>query len=335
MKTIKVKLKDAEKTKKELIQKRILSTNHKIIKEKNHIYFPVTKTLKGYEYEEKEFEETKSKDKDLRTLIKKHFTEEELKKLKTSFDVIGEIAILEIDEELRKKEKIIADTLLKSHKSIKTVLRKDDKHEGEYRTQKMKWLAGKKTKETTHKENNVTLKLNVETVYFSPRLATERKRIAEQVRKGEEILVMFSGCAPYPCVLSKNTDAKHITGIELNPEGHEYAKKNVAINKLKNITLINDDVKKACKKMTKKYDRILMPLPKNAEDFLEPALHVAKKNTTIHFYNFLHETEFEEAERKVKEACKKKKLKYKKKKLIKAGQQSPRTYRICLDFEVY
>ena len=84
----------------------------------------------------------------------------------------------------------------------------------------MVFLAGFDTKETIHKENNVRLKLNVEEVYYSARYSTERKRIMQLVKPGEDILIMFSGAAPFVCVLSKNTKAKEIIGIELNPIGH-------------------------------------------------------------------------------------------------------------------
>jgi len=88
------------------------------------------------------------------------------------------------------------------------------------------------------KENNIRLKLDIEKVYFSPRLSLERMRIAELVNtsksresknkkseKKEDILVMFSGCAPYCCVIAKNAKTKvnSVIGIEINPEGHKYA----------------------------------------------------------------------------------------------------------------
>jgi len=261
-------------------------------------------------------------------LLKKELTKAEQSELKTAFDAIGDIAILEIDDELRHKERFIAQTLLKCQKNIKTVLRKDSAHEGEFRTQKLRWLAGQKKKETMHKESNCRLKLNVEKVYFSPRMSNERLRIVEQVKKGENILVMFSGCAPYPCVLGRNTKAAHITGIEINPLGHEYGLENVKLNKLKNVTLYNGDVRDI--KLDKKFDRILMPLPRDAESFLDVALSYAKTGTLIHFYDFLHEDDFDLAKDKVKKACKKAKCKILR--LVKCGQYSPRTFRICVDF---
>ena len=109
------------------------------------------------------------------------------------------------------------------------------------------------------------------------------------------------------------------------------------MNKLTNVGLINGDVKKIVPKLIKlekKFDRILMPLPKHAEDFLGEALAVSKKGTTIHFYNFLHEKEFDKAKQMVKKASTKAKKSYKVIKFTKCGQHSPGTYRICLDFKI-
>jgi tRNA (guanine37-N1)-methyltransferase len=203
----------------------------------------------------------------------------------------------------------------------------------------MKYLAGVDTKETTYKENSVTLKLDVEKVYFSIRLGNERKRIMRLVKPHEEILVMFSGCAPYPVVLSKNTEAKHITGIEINPDGHKYGLENIKLNKIKNVDLICGDVHEVIPKLKKDnpklaYDRIVMPLPKTADEFLSDALTVAEKGTVIHFYDFLPETQFDEATTKIAEACKKKGLKHKIIAVFKCGQHAPYIYRICVDFEI-
>ncbi|MGV8169367.1 MAG: class I SAM-dependent methyltransferase [Candidatus Nanoarchaeia archaeon] len=336
---LKVKLQDAEKAKKKIIEEDVLDQNYVLEKTKEYLIFPLKRKpkFKGKEFElvEKEFQKKdKIPAKDLKVLLKDKLSAEEFESLKTSFDAVGTIAILEIDDDLRKKEKIIAEALLESNPNIKTVLRKDDKHGGEFRTQKMVWLAGEKTKETIHKENGVLLKLNVETVYFSARLSTERKRIAELVKPGEEILVMFSGCAPYVCVLAKNTPAKNVLGIEINPEGQKYGLENLKLNKIKNAELICGDVKKEAPKLNRTFDRILMPLPKSAGDFLDSALLLSKKGTIIHFYYFLPEDQFAEAERLVDEACKRAGKKWKKITLVKCGQHAPRVFRICLDFQV-
>jgi len=268
--------------------------------------------------------------------LKQELTEEEQSNLKTAFDMVGDIAILEIDDELRHKETFIAETLLSCQKNIHTVLRKDSAHEGEFRTQNFKFLAGEDKRETIHIENKTRLKLNVETVYFSPRMSTERMRITELIKPDEKILVLFCGCAPYPCTIGKNTEAGEIVGVEINPEGHKYGLENIKLNKLENVRLYNGDARVVVDSelQDEKFDRILMPLPRGGEDFLDVALSVAKKGSVIHFYDFLHEDDFPMAEEKVAKACKAMGLNYKIIGLFKCGQYSPRTFRICLDFQV-
>jgi tRNA (guanine37-N1)-methyltransferase len=271
----------------------------------------------------------------LKQALKGKLTKKEFENLVTSYDIIGDIAIIEIPTKLEKKEKLIAETLLNLHKQIKVVVKKAGIHRGIYRRQKLKILAGEKRKTTEYKENNVRIKLHIEDVYFSPRLATERKRIAELVKSGEEILVMFSGCAPYPLVIAKNTKSKEIYAIEINPIAHKFALENVKLNKLNNIKLFLGDVRMIIPTIKKKFDRILMPLPLTGENFLDIALTAAKKKAIFHFYDFLKEDEFYLAKEKIKKVCDAAKRKFKILRIVKAGQIKPREYRICVDFSVY
>ncbi len=89
--------------------------------------------------------------------------------------------------------------------------------------------------------------------------------------------------------------------------------------------------------MLKKYlifDRIIMPLPRGGENFLDVALRASQKGTIIHFYDFLHEDDFNLAKEKVRKACAKAKRKHKILDMVKCGQYSPRTFRVCLDFMI-
>lgn len=332
---VKVPLRKAEKIKNYLIKNRLVNFDYVSIREKDYMIFPVTKKFfkLGIKFVDEEFEKKEKKD-SFKDILEKELTTKELEFLKTAHDVVGTIAILEIPEELVEKEKFIAEALLKTNKNIKTVLKKAGEHSGVYRTQKMKWLTGEKTKVSVHKENNVRIKVDVEKVFFSARLGTERKRIMKQIKKGEEVMVLFSGCAPYVCVFAKNTEAKNVYGVELNPIGHKLGLENVKLNKLTNVELIEGDVKKIAPTLHKKFDRISMQLPKNAADFLPEAFLLSKTGTTIHFYDFLHENDFDQAEEKIAKACKKARLKYKILGLHKCGQFSPEKFRVCLDFRI-
>lgn len=248
------------------------------------------------------------------------------------FDSIGDIVIV---KEVGRKECL---ELLKKT-NAKTVVRKAGEYEGRYRVMPIKVVCGEKKTETIHKENGVEVKLDLKTCYFSPRLQNERMRIAKQVKKGENVLVMFSGIGIYLLVIAKHSEAREITGIELNKHAHRYAEWNC--RRYANIKLYCGDVKKVVPKILKerkselfKFDRIVMPLPKTGEKFLDLALSAIKKKGIIHFYDFCKEGDFpgktiEEA----KKACKKKRIKMKVLNCVKCGQYAPGKFRVCLDFK--
>lgn len=344
--TLKVQIREAEKWKKYLVEHSLMDEKYRPKKENDSMYYPLIKTFDLDDMtanESMEFVDADLEKKEIRgTLkdnLKRHLSDNEFEFLQTAHDIIGTIAILEIPEELKDREKIIAETLLKINPLIKTVLKKATSHEGTFRTQKMTFLVGEDTKEAMYRENGVVLKLNVEDVYFSARLSNERLRVANLVQNGEDILVMFSGCAPYPLVLSKKTGAKHILGIEINPQGHKYGLENIKLNKIKNIDLICGDVREILPQLKKKnpdlkFDRILMPLPKTADEFLDDALRVSKKGTVIHFYDFLDEKNFDEAVNKINTACKNRGLDCEILNIVKCGQHAPHIFRICVDFKV-
>lgn len=343
--TIKIPLKNAEYWKTYLVDNNLFDKSYRFSKDNAFIYFAVIKKFNSarldsdnVEFIDKDILSVKTIG-SLKDNLKNSLTAEEFEFVKTSHDIIGTIAILEIPKNLEPKEELIAETLLKINKKLRTVLRKSESHSGIFRTQKMEYLAGINTKETMYMENSIKIKLDVEKVYFSIRLSNERKRISKLVRSGEDILVMFSGCAPYPLVLSKKTTAKHILGIEINPDGHNYGLENIKLNKIKNVDLICGDVKDVVPKLlienpSLKFDRIIMPLPKTADEFLDEALSVSKTGTVVHFYDFLPDGEFEDALLKIDAACKKRILNHKILDIVRCGQHSPKFFRICVDFEI-
>ncbi len=335
--TIKIKKQDAENVRKLLAEKDLIVPGYKTTADNEHVYIAVNAKVKSvfpdFEIVEKELEKVEPKQ-NLIEMLKKHLSDDELDKFISSYDMIGNIVIIDIPDELSQKQNVIGECLLKVNPIIKTVFKKSGIHKGEFRTQKLELIAGENTKETIHKENSVRIKLNVEKVYYSPRSATERKRIAGLVKTNENVLVMFSGCGPFVLVISKNTEAKKVVGIELNPIAHEYAQENVILNKLDNVELQQGDVKEIVPKLGK-FDRILMPLPKTSEDFLDIALNAADNGTIIHFYDFSKEEKFpEKSIEKIKTVCDKKKIQFKVLDSVKCGVYSPGVIRICIDFKI-
>ena len=338
MKGIIAKPKKLESLKKELHSKSIALKGEKIIKKGTDYIIPIIddypKSLdNSYKIVDISAKRS-SKLKSFKELAKEIVPNEKFTLLKTAYDMLGSIGILEIDKELYSYKRKLGEALLKSNKNLKTALRKSGSHEGDYRIQSFEYLAGEKTTIALHKENNVSIALDISKMYFSPRLSTERKRISQLIKPQEDVLVMFSGCAPYVCVISKNTPASSVLGVEINKEAHIYGLRNIEKNKIKNAELMNGDVRKVLPKLKARFDRIIMPLPKSAGDFLDCAFLVCKDKSWIHMYEFAKEDEFEKIEEFVKQLCRKHSFLISHIKTHKCGQQSPREYRICVDFHI-
>ncbi len=260
----------------------------------------------------------------LREALKKKLTAKELQALKTSFDVIGDILTIEIPNELKKKEKLIGQTILKLFSNIKVVAAAGE-HTGKYRKQKLRIIAGEKRYETTQKESGVVMKLDVAQCYFSPRLGSERLRIAKQVKKGEKILIVGSGVAPYPLIIAKHSPVKQIVAVEVNPAAHKYAVGNVQLNKQSSkITCIRGDIRKL---KLGTFDRIISAIPHEGVKLLSALLKFAKKGTLIHIYDFAPEEDLEISARALKKTCKILRV-------VKTQQVGVRRYRVCIDAKV-
>jgi len=270
----------------------------------------------------------------LKKLLEAYLSIENIKLIPNSFDVVGSIAIIEFPEELKKDKKLIAKAMLDVHRNIKTVLEKASERKGKLRLRQYKFLAGEKKTETLHKEYGCVFKVDPTKVYFSPRELTERQRIAEQIKPKERVLVMFSGMGPYGIVIAKKYPASEVTCVELNKAAMKYADENVRLNRLKNMKNYCGNVRKICPKLGK-FNRIIMPLPLGAEDFLDVAFNCIKKNGIIHFYSWGDESEMfvnstkilkqkaKAAKRKIRIVCKKKVLPY-----------APKKWKVCLDVKV-
>ena len=329
---LKVNKKDAEAKKKELVSKGFYNHEYKVLNEGDSLLFPVAEKVDG-EIVEKEAEKI-NKNTNLKDVLKNELNAEELEFLPASYDIVGDIIIIELSPDMHKHSKLIGEALLKLHKSVTTVLKKASARTGEFRLHELELIAGEDKRETIHKESGVRLKLDVEKVYFSARSSTERLRIANLVKKDEEVLVMFSGCGPFPLVIAKNSEAKYVLGVEKNQDGCRYADENKKLNKLNNVDFMCGDVRDVIKRLGKKFDRICMPLPVGAGEFLDIALIAAKKGTVIHMYDFLDEEGIKNAKKKLEELCKKNNVKCNYLKTQKCGQFSPDLFRVCHDFVV-
>ena len=283
-----------------------------------------------------------------------------------AFNILGNIAVVNFNRgTLLKDKKKFAEKVLRDNVNIKTVVEKSGNFSGRLRKMKTKHLAGEKTKEVLYKENGCVFRFNIDETYFSPRLSNERMEIAKLVKKGEEVLVMFAGVAPFSIVIARNSKAGKVYSNEINRKANKYAELNLGLNKVRReVELVPGDIKKVVfgissrvrnppsspahppggKKLLnrtslgggvpKNFDVIVMPRPNLRDTFLKQAFALSKKGTRIFYYGFCKEDEKGKVLEQIYKESKLERKKIKILKVKKAGEIAPYKIRVRVDFVV-
>jgi tRNA (guanine37-N1)-methyltransferase len=204
--------------------------------------------------------------------------------LSDRFDVIGNVAVLCIPEELTGYRCIIADAVISRRPTIRTVLNKISCLEGGNRTARFEILSGTDTV-TTHREYGFTYRLDVRTVFYNPRLASERKRVTDKVSPGERVLVPFCGVGPY--VIPAAARGATVTAVELNPEACRWLEENVLENGVEDrVTRFCGDAFDTSLLPPGTFDRAIIPTPYGMDAIFDVITPWVKPGGMIHFYTF-------------------------------------------------
>jgi tRNA (guanine37-N1)-methyltransferase len=225
----------------------------------------------------------------LKKALESILTLEENNEFISAFDQIGKIIIVRIPDSLLSKKKIIGETLLKEVKTAKSVFYQVSAVEGDFRTRKLEIIAGENNTETEYKEFGCKFTVDVENAFFSPRLSTERERIANLIQDGEVITNMFAGIGMFSIMVAKKKKCT-VFSLDINPMASKLCEKNIELNKLAGkIISINGDAGEIInEQLMDKSDRTLMLLPERSDEFLESAINTTKNGGIIHYYSHIH-----------------------------------------------
>lgn len=255
-----------------------------------------------------------------------------------SYDLVGEIAIIKLEPEAQKFAKEFGEALMEFLPRVKSVFYKASNTEGVFRIYPVKLAAGENKTLTLHRENGCLFYVDVAKVFFNPRQATERLRVANSIQQNEKnILCLFSGVAPFPINIAKKHKYTKITAIELNPEAHKLAKENIKLNKVEDqIILIQGDVRDKVKELAPhSFDMVLMPGPKISESFLDVAFYAIKNKGRVIFYTFSNEGDFETPKEKIKRAAQEQGYQVEFLSQRRVLPHSPKEDQICIEFRAY
>lgn len=220
----------------------------------------------------------------LKDLLKGRVPDEVLRRFSGRFDVVGDIAIVSLPPEMEAWKPVVAQTILSTRKNVYTVLNKVQKVGSELRTASFEVLSGTTTV-TRYREFGFQYRFDVTKVFFSGRMAYERKRVTEQVEPGERVLVPFCGVGPY--AIPAAARGGRVIAIEKNPDAYGWLQENIVLNHVgSSVTAILGDAKDTGHLQGKRFDRIIIPTPYGMTDSLDFFAPFAARDGMIHFYTF-------------------------------------------------
>ena len=276
-----------EAIRKNLLEMDALDKDVKTESDAESVFIPVTREVDlGLELIEREGRAIERRPRSYRELVE--LPEELRRLLPRSFDVIGGVIIIRLAEEIIPFSEEIGRAMTEAYKGVRTVAL-DEGVKGDFRVRKLRVIHGDDSLRTVHRAHGVSLEVDLSKCYFSPRIATETWRIAEQVEENEIVVDMFSGVGPFALTIAKHAKPAQVYAIDSNPHAIRYLEKNIARNKVLNVRAILDDSRSAMEKIGRA-SRVIIDLPHSSMDYFAPAVRVVEKGF-VHYYEILEETD--------------------------------------------
>jgi tRNA (guanine37-N1)-methyltransferase len=226
----------------------------------------------------------------LKNILSGIMSPDEVIKVYSAFDQIGDIIIIKIPHDLMPKNKLIAETILANIKTAKAVFAQVSPVKGDYRVRDLEFVAGENRTLTEYREYGCRFKVDVAKTYFSPRLSTERSRIASMVGPDETIVNMFAGVGTFSILITRMNKTCKVYSIDSNIAAVKLCEENAKLNKVQErVVSIYGDAAKVIKEknLAGKADRVLMPLPEKAKEFVESAVLALKNKGIVHYFDHI------------------------------------------------
>jgi len=239
---------------------------------------------------EDEFEPRKKSPRTLEDALSGKISPEALKDLPRSFDIVGDISILELAPELDRYEKTVAQAILEVHPNVKAVFAKAGPVSGPERVRPLRHVAGEERTETVHREFGCAFKVDLSKVFFSfsPRLSTEHQRVARQVADGERVVDMFAGVGPFSILIAKTVKNVTVDAIDSNPEAARLIQENARTNKVESKVHVHlGDARTVARQLDGRATRAIMNHPSAAKEFVDAACDALQPSGgVVHYYTF-------------------------------------------------
>ncbi len=280
-----------EEVRRALRDRGLLQKHLKVREEAGRLYLPTSERVDlGWPTEERECEEAFAPVRSYKDVVR---VPDLLRaQLPTSFDVVGDIAILKIPEPLVPHREEIGRAILAWNRNLRVVAQ-DRGVAGAFRVRELEIVAGERRTTTVHTEFGLRYRVDVSAAYFSPRLGSERGRVAGQVRAGEVVADPFAGVGPYAVLIARRREPKRVIASDANPVAVDFLRRNVAANRADLVEVRAGDARVVLRAVAP-VDRVILDLPHSAMDFLPDAVAALGPRGTVHVYAILEDADRED-----------------------------------------
>ncbi len=226
----------------------------------------------------------------LRRIAREVLGEDKARRIWSRIDIIGDIAIIKepFDESVKLEDfKKLGTALLSRLPYIKSVWLAISPVEGPYKTRKFIHLAGEERSDTIYVEHGCKFHVDIRNVFITPRLNYEHIRVARLVTPGEVVLNMFAGAGLFSIIIACKSKPSWVYSIDINPDAYKLMVENIRLNNVENIVepLLGDAGEIIMETLKNTSDRVIMPLPELALDYLDYALKALRNGKgVIHVY---------------------------------------------------
>ena len=225
----------------------------------------------------------------LRRIARRVLGEEKAARVWKRLDIVGDIVIirLPVDGSIGLDDaRRLAEELLGELGYVRSVWAVASPVEGPYRTRRLIHLAGDERTETEYREHGCRFRVDVAEVFITPRLNYEHRRIAELVRPGEVIVNMFAGAGLFSVIAACHARPSKVYSIDINPRAYELMRENARLNRVEGVVepILGDAARVVAERLRGVADRVLMPLPELALDYIYYAVEALRHSGFIHVY---------------------------------------------------
>ncbi|GBF09072.1 conserved hypothetical protein [Aeropyrum pernix] len=222
-------------------------------------------------------------------------------------DIIGDIAVIKKPihggvsiEDLR----LVAVELLRRLPHVRSVWLATGPVGGLFKVRRdLLHLAGEKRTSTVYREHGAEFLVDISKVFITPRLSFEHLRVARLVKPGETVVNMFAGVGVFSIIIALKSRPSKVYSIDINPDAYRLMVENIRLNRVEDVVepLLGDSARIVSESLRGVADRVLMPLPDLALDYMGHALDALRGRGWLHVY--LH-VDYERGKGHLRRACK-------------------------------